>query len=165
MRILIALLPVFMFASEVREYDILARTINFIIFAAIIYYLVANPIKNAYKSRIDSIANRLEAIQDKLKVSKISKNEALKDVEKAKIDAANYIQTAKREAEILVEKISNESNNEILNLKKSFEDQKKFEERKMVRSVTSEVIEEIFGSDTLKIDRNDFVNLILKKVS
>lgn len=161
----IAILPAILIASESKDYDIIQRTINFIIFAGILYYLIANPIKNAYKARISSIANRLEAIQDKLRASKNSKDEAMKDVEKARVDATNYIQTAKREAEILAQKIESESQNEINNLKKSFEDQKKFEERKMVRVVTSEIVSEIFGSDALKMDQNDFVNLILKKVS
>ena len=61
-------------------YDIVPRTINFIIFAAILYYLIANPVKNAYKGRIEGIAARLDNIEQKLKESKAKKDDAIKRV-------------------------------------------------------------------------------------
>ncbi|AII15302.1 ATP synthase, F0 complex, b subunit [Campylobacter iguaniorum] len=162
------LVPAFMFASTPAgepDYDIVARTINFVIFAGILYYLIAEPVKNAYKGRINSISARLESIQDKLRASKAQREDALRKVEEAKSNANELIQTAKKEAEHLVAKINAEAQNELNLLEKSFEEQKSFEERKIVRSVVNEVLEEVFAGDTLKIDQNEFVNLVLKKVS
>ena len=63
--ILLLIAPIFAFgaASGNGEYDIVPRVINFVIFFAILYYLIAKPIKAAYNGRINSIANRLNAIQ------------------------------------------------------------------------------------------------------
>ncbi|MBT0611272.1 F0F1 ATP synthase subunit B [Campylobacter hyointestinalis] len=163
------LIPVFVFASSdaaaQHDYDIVARTINFLIFAGILYYLIAEPVKNAYKGRINSIADRLEAIQDKLRESKAKKDEAIKAVEQAKENAKELVKTAKREAELLVCKVEADTQNELAYLEKSHEEQKAFEERKIIRTVVSEVLDELFTSDTLKVDQNEFVNLVLKKVS
>ena len=60
------------------EYDIIPRVINFVIFFAILYYLIAKPVKAAYHGRINAIANRLNAIQEKLKASNAKKEEAAK---------------------------------------------------------------------------------------
>lgn len=161
----LALLPVFVFASTGgKDYDIVARAINFIIFAGIVYYLIATPIKNAYNSRIKSISDRLEAIENKLKVSKSNKEDAIRSVEKARLDAESYIITAKKEAEILAEKIENETKMEIEYLEKSYDDQKTFEDRKMVRNLVNEMLNDLFSDDSLNIDEKEFVNLIVKKV-
>lgn len=162
------LIPVFGFASSdvaQHDYDIVARTINFLIFAGILYYLIAEPVKKAYKGRINSIATRLEAIQDKLRESKAKKDEAIKAVEQAKENAKELIKTAKKEAELLVFKVEADTQNEIAYLEKSYEEQKAFEERKIIKTVVSEVLDELFTSDALKVDQNEFVNLVLKKVS
>ncbi len=72
------------------EYDILPRAINFTIFAAILYYLIAEPLKGLYFKRLNGIAERLDSIQSKLKESKGKKEEAILKVEEAKVAALNY---------------------------------------------------------------------------
>ena len=62
-------------------------------------------------------------------------------------------------------KIEKDTQNEIAILEKSYEEQKDFEERKLVRAVVSEVLDELFASDAMKIDQNELINLIMKKVS
>ncbi len=44
------------FAQTGRETDFLPRVFNFVIFAALLYYLLANPIKNFFKGRSEGIA-------------------------------------------------------------------------------------------------------------
>lgn len=117
-----------------------------------------------YLGRIDSIANRLESIEEKLRLSKSKKDEMIRKVEEAKINAANLIQTAKKEADLLCQKVKTDSQNEILNLEKAFAEQKDFEQRKMTRAVVSELLGELFSQDSLKVDQNEFINIILKKV-
>ncbi|WP_086241683.1 MULTISPECIES: F0F1 ATP synthase subunit B [Campylobacter] len=147
------------------EYDIIPRVINFVIFFAILYYLIAKPVKAAYHGRINSIANRLNAIQEKLKASNAKKEEAAKKVENAKVIANDLTQAVKKEIEIMLVKIEKDTQNEIAILEKSYEEQKDFEERKLVRAVVSEVLDELFASDAMKIDQNELINLIMKKVS
>ncbi|ARQ99602.1 F0F1 ATP synthase subunit B [Campylobacter devanensis] len=147
------------------EYDIIPRVINFVIFFAILYYLIAKPVKAAYHGRINAIANRLNAIQEKLKASNAKKEEAVKKVENAKVIANDLTQAVKKEIEIMLVKIEKDTQNEIAILEKSYEEQKDFEERKLVRAVVSEVLDELFASDAMKIDQNELINLIMKKVS
>lgn len=165
--ILLLVAPIFAFGAGngSGEYDIVPRVINFVIFFSILYYLIAKPIKAAYNGRINSIANRLNAIQEKLKASNAKKEEAAKRVENAKVMASDLADAIKKEIEIMLAKIEKDTQNEIAILEKSYEEQKEFEERKLVRAVVSEVLDELFESDAMKIDQNELINLIMKKVS
>ena len=145
-------------------YDIVPRTINFIVFAAILYYFIAKPIKNAYKGRIAGIAARLDNIEQKLKDSKAKKDDALRRVEEAKANAASLVETARKEAVLISERIKEETMQEIVNLEKSFQDQKEFEKRRMVKSVVGEILNEIFASDSVKMDQSELINIMLKRV-
>ncbi|MDO5046416.1 F0F1 ATP synthase subunit B [Campylobacter sp.] len=163
---LILFVPFLLAASEPsgNGYDIVARTINFFLFFGILYYFIATPIKNAYNARIERIASRLDGIQKRLKESQIKKDDALRRVEEAKNNAVSLVETSKKEAMILSEKIKNETKQELLSLEKTFEEQKEFERRRMTKVVVSEVLNEIFESDSLKIDQNELVNIVLKRV-
>lgn len=159
-------IPFLLLASESsgNGYDILPRVLNFALFAAILYYFIANPIKNAYRARINAIAARLDSVQQKLKDSKAKKDEALRKVEEAKNAANSLVETAKKEALMLAEKVKNETKQELLNLEKSFQEQKEFEQRHMVKLVVSDVLNEIFSSDNIKIEQNELIDIVLKKV-
>ena len=161
-KILLLLFPFVLMADG--GYDIVPRTINFIIFAAILYYLIANPVKNAYKGRIESIAARLDNIEQKLKESKSKKDDAIKRVEEAKANADSLVETARKEAFLISERIKEETMQEIVNLEKSFQDQKEFEKRRMVKSVVGEILNEIFASDSVKMDQSELINIMLKRV-
>lgn len=164
MKKMLILLPIFCLAADGHNYDIVERTLNFLLFFGILAYFIAKPLKQMYLGRIDSIANRLESIEEKLRLSKSKKDEMIRKVEEAKINAANLIQTAKKEADLLCQKVKTDSQNEILNLEKAFAEQKDFEQRKMTRAVVSELLGELFSQDSLKVDQNEFINIILKKV-
>ena len=161
-KILLLLFPFVLMADG--GYDIVPRTIKFIIFAAILYYLIANPVKNAYKGRIESIAARLDNIEQKLKESKAKKDDAIKRVEEAKANADSLVETARKEAFLISERIKEETMQEIVNLEKSFHDQKEFEKRRMVKSVVGEILNEIFASDSVKMDQSELINIMLKRV-
>lgn len=165
--LLFLLVPLGLFASGSGsgEYDILERTINFLIFAGILYYLLANKIKTAYNDRIKTIADRLEDIQTTLKASSQKKENAKAQVQKAKDNAKNLLVTSKKEAELLVKKINKEMKNDIEVLEKANKEQMHIEQRHMKRSVVSEVLDELFDGSTLSLDKKEFVNIILKKVA
>ncbi|OPA79935.1 F0F1 ATP synthase subunit B [Campylobacter pinnipediorum] len=165
-KLLFFITPVFLLASsENTNYDIVERTLNFLLFFGILLYFVAKPLKQMYLDRINSIANKLDSIQEKLKASNNKRDEALRRVEDSKINAANLIETAKKEAIIIKEKIKKESELDILNLEKSFKEQKEFEERKMVKNLVNEILNNIFDNKDLKLDQKELVNIILKKVA
>ncbi len=167
--ILILLLPAFVYASGASEggesTDIIPRTVNFLIFAAILYYFVANPVKDFFTGRKNSIAGRLNSIQDKLKETANQKIEAKELVEKAKIEAKSIMEVSKTETEILKAKILENHKIDIENLEKGYEDQVSIEQRKMTRRVISEVLDEVFAKDTLSLEKDELLDIVMKKVA
>ncbi len=145
--------------------DIVPRTVNFLIFASILYYLVAGAAKNFYFGRKDAIAHRLDSIQMKLKESNSKKESALQKIEEAKANARALVETAKKEAVLLGEKIAAEAEQEIENLEKALHDKVSIEERRMQRTAVNEVLDELFKEGSIAIDHNEMVKIINKKVA
>ena len=134
------LTPLFALASSGGEdYDVIPRTINFVIFIAILLYFIATPLKNFYKNRILKISSKLDDIQKKLLESKNKKLNAVKKLEQAK-----------EELELL---------------DKHFEEHKDYELRKMEKELISELIIEIFNDSTIELKQNEIVDIMIKKVS
>ncbi len=165
--LLLLILPVTIFASggESETTDIIPRTINFLIFAAILYYLAANPIKDFFKGRRSSIAERLNSIQEKLKASTIEKNEAKELIEKAKNEAKSIMEVTKNETEIQKAKILETLKLDLENLQHGFDDQVSIEERKMTRTVISEILDEVFVKESLDLKKDELLDIVMKKVA
>ncbi|MDN5377659.1 MAG: F-type H+-transporting ATPase subunit b [Sulfurospirillum sp.] len=166
--ILLMITPALLLASGGSEggpTDILPRTINFAIFAAIMYYLVAEPAKNFYFSRKAGIAEKLDSIQSKLKESNNAKEKAQKKVEEAKANAKSLIETSKKEAQLLSEKIIKETQNELANLDKAFQERTEIERRKMTREVVNNVLDQLFDGGSIALDKEELVTIVMKKVA
>ncbi|KAA6227321.1 MULTISPECIES: F0F1 ATP synthase subunit B [unclassified Campylobacter] len=166
-KILLFLFPLYLFASAggSGEYDIVPRLINFIIFVAILYYFIASPLKNFFKSRKDKISNRLDEIQKKLNESKAKKFETMKKLEDTRLSSVNAIATAKQEAELLAQKIKDDAKKELVLFEKHFEEQKEYELRKMQKEVVSQVLTELFNDKEVALKQNEVIDIITKKVS
>ncbi len=157
-----------LFASEAAASggtDIVPRTVNFLIFAAILYYLAAEPIKRFFKERSQTIQTQLEEVERKLKVAKEEKEQAQRELENAKKMANDIVETAKKELEILTKEIKKQAKQEMEILEKSYIENMELERRKRLRAVTKEVLEELFEEKALELDKEKFVNLIVKKVA
>lgn len=163
----IFLLPLCAFGASngSGEYDIVPRTINFLIFVAILYYFVANSFKAFYKNRILRISLKLDEIQKKLLESKAKKLDTMKKLEEAKANAAAALVVAKKEAEVLAQKIKEETQNELALLEKHFEEQKDYEFRKMEKEVVSLTLKEIFEDSNIALKQNEIIDIMMKKVS
>lgn len=147
------------------ETDIFPRTANFIIFAAIMYYLLADKIKEAYKGRISGIAQKLDSIQIKVKESVNAKEAAQAKVQEAKANAKALVETAKKEAVLIGEKVDKETQSELANLEKSFNEKTEIERRKMAREVVFSVLDDTFGKDAIALDKEELVKIVMKKVA
>lgn len=159
-------LPLFAFANEgAKDFDIIPRAINFVIFVAILVYLLAKPLKNAFAKRSEDIAKRLDNIAQKLKETKDKRNIAMDNVKNAEISAKDIIETTHKEVANIRKKIDDNLQNEIENLVKSYEIQKDFEKRKMIKQRVLHLIDEMFDGKNFKLDQDDLINVVLKKVS
>jgi len=69
-RILVTLLAMSTIAlassAEGGSTDIIKRTVNFILFAGLVWYLVAEPMKAYFNARSQGVADELKKVQDKL---------------------------------------------------------------------------------------------------
>ena len=143
-----AMVPVALFASEGAEtnYDIVQRTVNFIIFAAILWYLLADKIKAFFANRTLGIQSELDKVQDSLKASKDRVAEAQKKLDDAK-------------------KISASVDADIANLSKNLDEMIKVEISKAKKQVVAEILDELLNSENIKLSQDELVNIVLKRVA
>ena len=164
---LVALAPVALFASEGAEtnYDIVQRTVNFIIFAAILWYLLADKIKAFLANRTLSIQSELDKVQETLKASQDKVADAQKKLEEAKKLATEIVESAKADVDSVKQKVAVAVDTDIANLNKNLDEMMKVELSKAKKQVVTEVLEELLSSDNIKLTQNELVNVVLKKVA
>jgi F-type H+-transporting ATPase subunit b len=162
------LLPTLVFASSgggSGETDIVVRTINFVIFAALLYYLIAEKAKNFFKQRKLDIASDLERVQIKLKESKKQREEAERKVEEARKIAEDIIATSKKEAYIIAQKAEEQCKIDMEILVKQSNENMEFQKRKAEKQVVGEILKELFESDVLELDEKSYTDIISRKVA
>jgi len=148
-----------------KDYDFIPRLINFILFFGILYYLLKKHVVALFNGRSEKIANRLKAIEDTLQESERKRAQAVNDLQKAKENASELVEIAKKEAELIKEKIASQTQNEISNLEKNLEGQKEFEQRKMKKSVVAEILDEVFEDKSISLSPKELINIVQKKAS
>ncbi len=153
------------FAQTGRESDFWPRVINFTIFAALLYYLIANPIKNFFKGRSEDIATQLNEIEKKLQAAKDEKKEAQNRLDESQKRAEEILADAKAEAILLAEKIATANQNELALLDKQLEEKMSLEERKAARETIDEILSENITADDIMLDETKVVEIISKKVA
>lgn len=153
------------FAQTGRETDFLPRVVNFVIFASLLYYLLANPIKNFFKGRSEGIAAQLSEIEARLQAAKDEKKEAQIRLDKSEERAAKIIAEAKEEAILLAGKVAAANQNDLALLDKQFQEKIEFEERKAARETIDEILSENITNDDIMLDEAKVVQIISKKVA
>lgn len=159
------LLPTFLLASEEGGTDIIERTINFSIFAAILYYLIADKAKAFFTGRTKDIADRLSSLESKVQETKVLKSEAVASVDSAKRSSVEIIELAHKEVEMQSAKLKDIFEHDVAYLEKSYEDKKEILQKKMTEEVVSEVINDLFADGGVSLGDDELVNIINKKVA
>ncbi len=145
--------------------DIVQRTVNFLLFAGLVWYLVAEPVKNFFASRSQEISNELKRVQEKLNESVSLKKEALAKITEAEKFAEELVVSSKKENKVLNDKIMAQCEVELDNLFKQNATLKDFEQRRMVRFVVEEILNEVISKSSDSFDKEAMANVILKKVA
>jgi len=153
------------FAQTGRETDFWPRVINFTIFAALLYYLLANPIRNFFKGRSEGIAMQLNEIEKKLQAAKDEKKEAQNRLDESKKRAEEILADAKAEATLLAEKIATANQNDLALLDKQLEEKISLEERRSAREAIDEILSDNITADDIMLDEAKVVEIISKKVA
>ena len=163
--VVLALSPLAVFANENVETDIIPRVVNFTIFAAIIYFLLADKLKTFFSDRTKGIQQELDNVQIALEESKKKVEDAKLELEKAELIANELVSDAKKEIDSIKEKISLSFDQEVNNLSKSFDDRLLLETKKAKILIVDETLNELLSDDNMSINQDDLVNIILKKVA
>lgn len=163
----LALAPIALFASEGAEtnYDIVQRTVNFIIFAIILWYLIADKIKAFFANRTLSIQAELDKVQETLKASQDRVTDAQKKLEEARRLASEIIEGAKADIDSVKQKVVTAVDADITNLNRNLEEMIKIETSKAKKQVVAEVLEELLSSENIKLTQQELVDVVLKKVA
>ncbi|MEA2100795.1 MAG: F0F1 ATP synthase subunit B [Campylobacterota bacterium] len=168
-RILVIMLMISTYAlasdAEHAGTDIVQRTVNFILFAGLVWYLVAEPAKNYFAGRSQAIADELQKVQDRLNESISLKKDALSKISDAEKFAEELKVSSKKENKILNDNIMTQCNVELEILGKQQVSLMEFEQRKMVRLVVEETLNEVLNQSSEKFDKQAMANVILKKVA
>lgn len=168
-RILVLLLMIstYALASEAEHAgtDIVQRTVNFFLFAGLVWYLIGEPVKNYFTSRSQAIADELKKVQEKLDESIALKKEALAKITEAEKFAEELAATTKKESKIINDAIIAQGDAELENIAKQNISKIEFEERKMIREVVEEVVRETLNQSADSFDKEAMANVILKKVA
>ncbi len=166
------MLPILAVASGSEHHDIsmsnsdfFYRVLNFSIFAGLIYYLVANPIKDFFKNRSEDIANQIKEINIKLEESKKEAKLAEEYLDRSQEKAKEIIADAKEESIILTENINRKNEEVLLALERQLEDKMVVEKNKMVRATIKKLLEDGIDSSDIGIDNSKVVSLISRKVA
>ena len=164
---ILALTPLALFAQAegAVETDIVQRTVNFVIFAAILWYLLADKIKAFFAGRTLDIQAELDKVQDTLNASQAKFDEVTKQLEDAKLMASEIVQSAKSDVDSVKTKVIAAVESEIVNLGKNFDAKIEVETRKAKKEIVSEILEELLNSKTLDMSEEELVNIVIKKVA
>jgi len=168
-RILVLILTISTFAlasnAEGAGTDIVQRTVNFLLFAGLVWYLVAEPIKAYFNARSDAVSDELKKVQDKLNETIALKKEALSKISDAEKFAEELVVSSKKENKIINDNIMVQCEAELETLSKQNASLTEFEQRKMVRTVVENVLNEVLSQSSDSFDKEAMANVILKKVA
>ena len=169
-RILVLMLSMstFALASEVVTdggTDIVQRTVNFLLFAGLVWYLIAEPVKDYFQSRSQEIADELKKIQDRLDESIALKEEALSKVVEAENFAKELKETSKKGNKVVSDNIVLQTEAELEVLSKQNDSVMEFEQRKMINNVVENILSDVLSQSNESFDKKAMANVILKKVA
>ena len=145
--------------------DFFYRVFNFSIFAGLLYYLAANPIKAFFTGRTEGIANQLKEIEEKLQASKNDRLAAEENLLNAEKKAKEIVGDAGTEAKVLSANIAEKNENALILLAKQSEEKEALEVKKATRDTIDSILNGGFENSDVNIDEAKVVSLISKKVA
>ncbi|MBV5321798.1 MAG: F0F1 ATP synthase subunit B [Sulfuricurvum sp.] len=164
----VLLLSTYLFGSDVGaegSTDIVQRTVNFLIFAGILFYILAEPLKNYFSGRSTGIANELEKVQERLRESKRLKDAAEHKIEEAERFASELAESSKKENKILSDKILTQCEQELEIIAKQSVSLMELDKRKMVRDVVSDVMNDVMQNSGEALGKEAMTEILKKKVA
>ncbi len=147
-----------------EDTDIIPRIFNFVIFAGLLYYLLAEKLRSFLASRQDNIASQLRDIENRLEQAKKDEKNAQALIKENQSKAKSIIADAKKEAELMVEKIAQNNLQEIEIMDKITKEKMELEKKKSIKDAISSILSENINSEDIDLSNKSVVSIIEKKV-
>ncbi|HEX5711337.1 MAG TPA: F0F1 ATP synthase subunit B [Sulfuricurvum sp.] len=166
--ITVLMLSTYLFGSDAAaegSTDIVQRTVNFLIFAGILYYILAEPIKNYFGGRSAGIASELDKVQERLRESKSIKEAAEHKIEEAQRFVNDLNEITKKECKILSDRVMAQCDQDIDVMQKQSVSLMVLEKRQMVRSVVNEVMGDVMSASDASMGSDAMIDILKKKVA
>ncbi|WP_292654434.1 F0F1 ATP synthase subunit B [Nitratifractor sp.] len=148
-----------------RSTDFVPRVFNFLIFAALIYYLVADPIRNFFRERREKIASQLNEIEERLQKAKEAKKAAEQKLAESEKKAQEILEDAQKEAELLAKRYREMGSRELAALEQQFKERMETEERKMQRETIVALLDENIDPADIPLTGSQIIDTLAKKVA
>jgi F-type H+-transporting ATPase subunit b len=163
--LLLITLSSFLFSSSLEGTDFIPRLVNFLIFAGIIYYLIADKIKDALNSRTTEIQTTLTQAQEKLSQSKKQKLQASNKAQESEKMSLDIIKVAKEDCKVITKKYKEQTKQSIISMKKVYEDRIDLEARQARIQSTQEILNSLIDDSLDSLSQEQIINIINKKVA
>ncbi|RAX55642.1 hypothetical protein CCY97_03475 [Helicobacter sp. 10-6591] len=163
----VGLLPSFTFGVGFNEgdNDFVQRLINFILFAAILWYFAYPHIKEILMTRKENIASRLDEVQNRLHIARQEKENALRKLEESRLTAQEIVETAKKEANLISDRFAKITQVSIESMEATMNANMDFENTLALRESVRVVLDDVLHSKDIVIDNRDYVEIITKRIS
>ncbi|GAA8888606.1 F0F1 ATP synthase subunit B [Helicobacter pylori] len=161
---LILLSPLCATGLDISQTDIIERSLNFLLFAGILWYFLAKKLRAFLHSKSLEISKRLEEIQAQLKVSKENKKKLLKELEQAKEKAESIISDANKEAYTITQKYELQTKMDVENLIKNSKALMDLEVKKIKRELVESVFKDLRESKKVSFNTQDCVNILKQRL-
>ncbi|MFP6085298.1 F0F1 ATP synthase subunit B [Helicobacter pylori] len=161
---LILLSPLCATGLDISQTDIIERSLNFLLFAGILWYFLAKKLRSFLRSKSLEISKRLEEIQAQLKVSKENKKKLLKELEQAKEKAELIISDANKEAYTITQKYELQTKMDVENLIKNSKALMDLEVKKIKRELVESVFKDLRESKKVSFNTQDCVNILKQRL-
>ncbi|GAA8284917.1 F0F1 ATP synthase subunit B [Helicobacter pylori] len=161
---LIFLSPLCATGLDISQTDIIERSLNFLLFAGILWYFLAKKLRSFLHSKSLEISKRLEEIQAQLKVSKENKKKLLKELEQAKEKAELIISDANKEAYMITQKYELQTKMDVENLIKNSKALMDLEVKKIKRELVESVFKDLRKSKKVSFNVRDCVNILKQRL-
>ncbi len=161
---LILLSPLCATGLDISQTDIIERSLNFLLFAGILWYFLAKKLRSFLHSKSLEISKRLEEIQAQLKVSKENKKKLLKELEQAKEKAELIISDANKEAYTITQKYELQTKMDVENLIKNSKALMDLEVKKIKRELVESVFKDLRESKKVSFNAQDCVNILKERL-
>lgn len=147
------------------ETDIVQRTVNFLIFASLLYYLLADKLKAYFAGRSSAIAKSFSDVEEKIRSSKQAIDDAKSKRDEAKRLADELIVASNADAKHQAERIVENAKLEAISIQKHTSDDMDLMKRRAITEVVTNTLGGIIKNDGFGIEDAQLGEILAKKVA